>query len=61
MELFVFTFAGLALAFGAMGLGALVGRAPLRRGCGPAGATDCDGCVRPCARRRARDAGEPRP
>jgi hypothetical protein len=54
MELLVFTFSGLALAMAALGLGALLGRAPLRRGCDPDRA--CEGCARPC-RRAGREAG----
>ncbi|MDX1648745.1 MAG: hypothetical protein R3263_02720 [Myxococcota bacterium] len=57
MELFLFTFAGLGLAFAAMGLGALAGRAPLRRGCGLTGS--CAGCARPCPHRA--DGKEPHP
>lgn len=54
MELFAFTFAGFAATFGAMALGVLIGRAPLRRGCGDPGSEACETCTRPCARRRAR-------
>lgn len=54
MELFFFTFGGLAAAFTLLGLGVLLGRAPLRRGCGELGAEACEACTRPCARRRAR-------
>jgi len=58
MELFVFSFLGLCAAFGAMALGVLAGRGPLRRGCGSAAAEACVACTRPCPRRaerRARD------
>lgn len=52
LALWLFTFAGLGLAFAAMGLGVLLGRAPLRRGCGGGASEACDACTRPCARRR---------
>lgn len=54
MELFFFTFGGLVAAFTLLGLGVLLGRAPLRRGCGGLGAEACEACTQPCARRRAR-------
>jgi hypothetical protein len=53
MQLFVFTFAGLCLAFLAMALGVLLGRSPLVRGCGGAESEACRVCTRPCPRRRA--------
>jgi hypothetical protein len=54
MELWIGSFAVIGLAFAAMALGALLGRAPLRRGCGDVA---CEACARPCPRRRARDGG----
>ncbi|MEN8182158.1 MAG: hypothetical protein ABFS46_06440 [Myxococcota bacterium] len=48
MTLFVLSFAVLALAFAAMALGVLLGRAPLRRGCGEPGGLVCAACTRPC-------------
>jgi len=55
MELFVLGFVVTAGAFGAMAIGVLLGRAPLRRGCDAAGALGCERCARPCpAARRAR-------
>jgi hypothetical protein len=53
VQLFAFTFAALVLAFGAMALGALWGRAPLRRGCGGLGGADCEVCAGPCPHRKA--------
>lgn len=57
MELFVLTFAVVAGAFGAMAIGVLLGRAPLRRGCDGAGSLACERCARPCPARRAREDG----
>jgi hypothetical protein len=51
MQLFAFTFAALALAFTGLALGALLGRAPLRRGCGGLDAAACEACTRPCPHR----------
>jgi hypothetical protein len=50
-ELFLFTFAGLGLAFAAMALGVLLGRAPLAPGCGGLGGAACEVCAGPCPRR----------
>lgn len=62
MELFVFSFLGLGAAFGAMALGVLAGRGPLRRGCGSAAAEACAACTRPCPRRATdRSRGEAGP
>lgn len=58
MQLFGFTFAVLALAFAIMALGALLGRAPLRRGCGELGSTLCEACPRPCPHRGAGSGAE---
>jgi hypothetical protein len=55
MELFAFAFGGIAVAFGAMALGVLLGRPPLERGCGRVGpgGDACHLCTRPCPHRRA--------
>lgn len=53
MELWLFSFVGVGVAFAAMALGVSLGRAPLRRGCGGAGVEDCGACTRPCPRRAA--------
>lgn len=52
MELFLFSFSALSLVMAALGLGVLLGRAPLRRGCDAGRA--CEGCARPCRRARSR-------
>jgi hypothetical protein len=51
MELFVFSFAALGLAFLGMAVGAMLGRASLRRGCGYLDGADCEACTRPCPHR----------
>lgn len=54
MELLLFSFTGIAAAFGAMALGVLLGRGPLARGCRGLDQADeaCRGCERQCPRRR---------
>lgn len=52
MQLFAFTLLVLLLVFALLSLGAIVGRAPLRWGCGSVAGADCAGCARPCGRRR---------
>ena len=52
MQLFAFTLLVLLLVFALLSLGAIVGRAPLRWGCGSVAGADCAGCTRPCGRRR---------
>jgi thiamine biosynthesis lipoprotein len=59
VELFVFTFVALVVAFGAMGLGSLAGRAPLRR-CGELSGEACEACARPCPRRGRGSRGDAR-
>jgi hypothetical protein len=54
MQLFALTFAAFLLAFGLLSLGPILGRAPLRWGCGSLSGADCAGCRRPCERRRDR-------
>ena len=51
MELFVFSFAALGLAFLGMAVGAMLGRPSLRRGCGYLDGADCEACTRPCPHR----------
>jgi hypothetical protein len=48
VTLFVLSFVVLSAAFAAMALGVLLGRAPLRRGCGEAGGLVCAACTRRC-------------
>jgi hypothetical protein len=53
VQLFAFTFAALVLAFAAMALGVLLGRAPLRRACGGLGGAGCEACPGPCPHRKS--------
>lgn len=54
MQLFGLTLGGFLLAFGLLSLGALLGRTPLRWGCGSVVGAECAGCARPCERRGRR-------
>jgi len=58
MQLFALTLGAFLVVFGLLSLGALLGRAPLRWGCGSLSGADCAGCARPCERRR-RGAAQP--
>lgn len=48
MRLFVLTFGVFLVVFGLLALGAILGRAPLRWGCGSLTGADCAGCTRRC-------------
>ena len=52
MQLFVLTLGAFLLAFGLLSLGAILGRAPLRWGCGSLAGADCAGCRHACERGR---------
>ena len=55
MQLFALTLGAFLLVFGLLSLGAILGRSPLRWGCGSVGGADCAGCARPCERRRRQE------
>ena len=54
MLLFALTLGALLIVFGMLSLGALLGRAPLRWGCGSVFGAECAGCAHPCERRGRR-------
>jgi hypothetical protein len=58
MPLLLASFVALVLAFSAMAVGVLLGRAPLRPGCAGAMAGECGVCSGPCPKRRAREPEE---
>jgi hypothetical protein len=47
MQLFAVTLLAFLVAFALLSLGAILGRAPLRWGCGGVSGADCVGCARP--------------
>lgn len=56
--MFAVTLLAFLLIFALLSLGAILGRGPLRWGCGGVAGADCEGCARPCGR-RDREEGRP--
>jgi hypothetical protein len=59
MALLLASFVALVLAFSAMAVGVLLGRAPLRPGCGGVVGAECAVCSGPCPKRHRYEREEP--